>query len=76
MTTTSRQAESSANAMLGALLQGMVRCATVRYENTQVVEVQAEVCRQFCNALHRLAISNLTAKPQEKIFGRQRLPVG
>ena len=38
MTTTSRQAESNANAMLGALLQGMMRGATVRYENTQVVE--------------------------------------
>ncbi len=38
MTTTSRQAESSANAMLGALLQGMMRGATVRYENTQVIE--------------------------------------
>ena len=38
MITTSRQAESSANAMLGALLQGMMRCATVRYENTQVIE--------------------------------------
>ena len=38
MTTTSRQAESNANAMLGALLQGMMRGATVRYENTQVIE--------------------------------------
>ena len=38
MTTTSRQAESSANAMLGALLQEMMRGATVRYENTQVIE--------------------------------------
>ena len=38
MTTTSRQAESNANAMLGALLQGMMRGANVRYENTQVIE--------------------------------------
>ena len=38
MTTASRQAESSANAMLGALLQDMMRGATVRYENTQVIE--------------------------------------
>ena len=38
MTTTSRQAESNANAMLGALLQGMMRGAAVRYENTQVIE--------------------------------------
>ena len=38
MTTASRQAESNANAMLGALLQGMMRGATVRYENTQVIE--------------------------------------
>ena len=39
MATTSRQAESNANAMLGMLLQGMMRGATVRYENTQVIEV-------------------------------------
>ena len=38
MTTTSRQAESNANAMLGMLLQGMMRGAAVRYENTQVIE--------------------------------------
>ena len=38
MTTTSRQAESSANAILGILLQGMMRGAAVRYENTQVIE--------------------------------------
>ena len=38
MTTTSRQAEASANAMLGILLQGMMRGAAVRYENTQVIE--------------------------------------
>ena len=38
MTTTSRQAESSANKALGDLLQDMMRGATVRYENTQVIE--------------------------------------
>ena len=38
MTTASRQAESSANKALGDLLQGMMRGATVRYENTQVIE--------------------------------------
>ena len=38
MTTTSRQAESSANKALGDLLQGMMRGANVRYENTQVIE--------------------------------------
>ena len=38
MTTTSRQAESNANAMLGMLLQEMMRGAAVRYENTQVIE--------------------------------------
>ena len=38
MITTSRQAESSANTMLGALLQDMMRGAAVRYENTQVIE--------------------------------------
>ena len=38
MTTTSRQAESSANTVLGILLQGMMRGAAVRYENTQVIE--------------------------------------
>ncbi len=38
MTTTSRQAESSANKALGDLLQGMMRGAAVRYENTQVIE--------------------------------------
>ena len=38
MTTASRQAESNANAMLGMLLQGMMRGAAVRYENTQVIE--------------------------------------
>ena len=38
MTTTSRQAESSANTVLGMLLQDMMRGATVRYENTQVIE--------------------------------------
>ena len=40
MTTTSRQAESSANTMLGALLQGMMRGASVRSEHTQVIEGQ------------------------------------
>ena len=38
MTTTSRQAESSANTVLGILLQEMMRGTTVRYENTQVIE--------------------------------------
>ena len=38
MTTTSRQAESSANTVLGMMLQGMMRGAAVRYENTQVIE--------------------------------------
>ena len=38
MTTTSRQAESSANKALGDLLQDMMRGAAVRYENTQVIE--------------------------------------
>ena len=38
MTTTSRQAESNANTVLGMLLQDMMRGATVRYENTQVIE--------------------------------------
>ena len=40
MTTTSRQAESGANAALAALLQGMMRGASVRAEHTQVVEGQ------------------------------------
>ena len=38
MTTTSRQAESGANAALAALLQGMMRGASVRAEHTQVIE--------------------------------------
>ena len=38
MTTTSRQAESSANTVLGMLLQDMMRGANVRYESTQVFE--------------------------------------
>ena len=38
MTTTSRQAESSANTVLGMLLQDMMRGAAVRYENTQVID--------------------------------------
>ena len=38
MITASRQAESSANKALGDLLQGMMRGAAVRYENTQVIE--------------------------------------
>ena len=38
MTTTSRQAESNANAIAGMLLQDMMRGAAVRYENTQVIE--------------------------------------
>ncbi len=38
--TTSRQAESGANAALAALLQGMMRGASVRAEHTQVVEGQ------------------------------------
>ena len=40
MTTVSRQAESGANAALAALLQGMMRGASVRAEHTQVVEGQ------------------------------------
>ena len=40
MTTTSRQAESGANAALTVLLQGMMRGASVRAEHTQVVEGQ------------------------------------
>ncbi len=40
MTTTSRQAESGANAALAALLQGMMSGASVRAEHTQVVEGQ------------------------------------
>ena len=40
MTTTSRQAESGANAALAALLQGMMRGASVRAEHTQVVDGQ------------------------------------
>ena len=40
MTTNSRQAESGANAALAALLQGMMRGASVRAEHTQVVEGQ------------------------------------
>ena len=40
MTTASRQAESGANAALAALLQGMMRGASVRAEHTQVVEGQ------------------------------------
>ena len=40
MTTTSRQAESGANAALGALLQGMMSGAIVRSEHTQVIEGQ------------------------------------
>ena len=38
MTTTSRQAESSANTVLGMLLQDMMRGAAVRYESTQIFE--------------------------------------
>ena len=38
MTTTSRQAESSANKALGDMLQEMMRGAAVRYENTQVID--------------------------------------
>ena len=38
--TTSRQAESGANSALAALLQGMMRGASVRAEHTQVVEGQ------------------------------------
>ena len=40
MTTISRQAESGANAALGALLQGMMSGASVRSENTQVIDGQ------------------------------------
>ena len=40
MTTTSRQAESGANAALGALLQGMMSGASARAEHTQVIDGQ------------------------------------